>query len=216
MSTVLLAEDHNLVRQAIKFMIEADPDFSIVGEAADGLEAIELVDRLKPEILVVDVMMPGLNGLDVTKQVVQRFSETRVIVLSMHADEAYVLEALKNGASGYVLKESSIENLLDAFRQIRSGMLYLSPPLSQRAIQSYTERAQDSALAPYDELTAREREVMQLTAEGFTSSEVAKRLFISPRTAETHRANLMRKLNLRSQAELIRFALRKGILPLYV
>lgn len=195
-------------------MLDADPEFSVVGETADGLETVALVEKLQPNLLVVDVMMPGLNGLEVARQVLSRSSNTRIVVLSMHSDEAYVLEALKNGVLGYVLKDSSVDDLIRALNDVSCGMLYLSPPLSQRAIQSYTQRAQETVSGPYSQLTGREREVMQLTVDGLTNAKIAERLSISPRTAETHRANLMRKLNVRTQAELIRLAFRTGILQL--
>ena len=171
-------------------LLEAEPDFVIVGEASDGLEAIALVEQLRPDILVVDVMMPGVNGLEVTRQVSNRLPETRIVILSMHSDEAYVLEALRNGASGYVLKDSSASDLVQALREVSDGRRYLSPPLSERAIEAYVQRSESASIDPYDRLT------------------------ISTRTAETHRASVMRKLNLRTQTELIRYALRRGILPM--
>ena len=210
----MLAEDHNVVRQALKMLLEAEPDFVIVGEASDGLEAIALVEQLRPDILVVDVMMPGVNGLEVTRQVSNRLPETRIVILSMHSDEAYVLEALRNGASGYVLKDSSASDLVQALREVSDGRRYLSPPLSERAIEAYVQRSESASIDPYDRLTTREREVLNLVAQGNSNSEVASRLTISTRTAETHRASVMRKLNLRTQTDLIRYALRRGILPL--
>jgi DNA-binding NarL/FixJ family response regulator len=159
-------------------------------------------------------MMPGLSGLEVTRQVHERFPQTRIVVLSMHASEPYVMEALRNGASGYVLKESSAADLIQAVREVMAGRHYLSQPLSDRAIQAYAERGQSAAsLDPYETLTAREREVLHLAAEGYSSTEMAAKLGISPRTVETHRAHLMRKLNLQNQSELIRYALRRGLLP---
>ena len=195
-------------------LLEAEPDFVIVGEASDGLEAIALVEQLRPDILVVDVMMPGVNGLEVTRQVSNRLPETRIVILSMHSDEAYVLEALRNGASGYVLKDSSASDLVQALREVSDGRRYLSPPLSERAIEAYVQRSESASIDPYDRLTTREREVLNLVAQGNSNSEVASRLTISTRTAETHRASVMRKLNLRTQTDLIRYALRRGILPL--
>ena len=213
-TTIVLADDHNVVRQGLRALLEGEPDLSIVGEASNGLEAVELAERLRPNVLVVDVMMPGLNGLEVTREVTQRSPLTRVIVLSMHANEAYVLEALKNGAVGYVLKDSCADELVQAVRQARTDRYYLSSPLSERAIASYVQRAKKASLDPYDTLTTREREVLQLAAEGHTSAEIASRLFISARTVETHRANLMHKLGLTNQIDLVRYALRRGILSL--
>jgi len=213
-TTIVLADDHNVVRQGLRALLEGEPDLSIVGEASNGLEAVELAERLRPNVLVVDVMMPGLNGLEVTREVTQRSPQTRVIVLSMHANEAYVLAALKNGAVGYVLKDSCADELVQAVRQARTDRYYLSSPLSERAIASYVQRAKKASLDPYDTLTTREREVLQLAAEGYTSAEIASRLFISARTVETHRANLMHKLGLTNQIDLVRYALRRGILSL--
>jgi DNA-binding NarL/FixJ family response regulator len=212
--TIVLAEDHHVVRQGLRSLLEGEADFSIVAEAADGLKTVELIDRLKPNVLVADLIMPGLSGLEVTRQVRERSPQTHVVILSMHASEAYVLQALKNGAAGYVLKDSSATELVHAIREAVAGRRYLSPPLSERAIEVYLQKAENSALDPYETLTEREREVLHLAAEGYGNAEIAERLSISPRTAETHRANLMRKLDLHNQTDLIRYALRRGILTL--
>lgn len=214
MTTIVLADDHHVVRQGLRALLNAEPDLSIVGEAADGLEVAHLVERVQPDVLVMDLMMPGLNGLEVTRQVSKRFPQTHVVILSMYDNEAYVLEALRNGARGYVLKGSNAADLLQAVREVAAGQLYLSAPLSQRAIEAYVQKVQPASLDQYETLTSREREVLQLAVEGNNTGEIAERLSISPRTVETHRANLMRKLSLRTQTELIRFALRRGILPL--
>jgi DNA-binding NarL/FixJ family response regulator len=212
--TIILADDHHVMRQGLRRLIEAQEDFRVVAEAGDGLAAVQLTERLTPDVLIVDVMMSGLNGLEVTRQVVQRAPRTRVIMLSMYSNEAYVLEALKNGAAGYVLKESTATDLVRAVHEVAAGRRYLSPPLSEHAIETYLEKAHDTPLDLYETLTTREREVLQLAAEGRTNADIAAALFVSPRTVETHRAHLMRKLDLRTQADLIRYALRRGILPL--
>jgi DNA-binding NarL/FixJ family response regulator len=214
MKTIVLADDHHVVRQGLRALLEAEPDFSVIGEAGDGLEALQLIEQLKPNVLVLDLMMPGLNGLEVTRQAGKHSSHTRIVILSMYANEAYVLEALGNGASAYVLKDSSSADLVLAVREAASGRRYLSPPLSDRAIEAYQEKAKAASLDNYETLTTREREVLQLAAEGNTSSEIAARLGISPRTAETHRTHLMHKLSLHTQADLIRYALRRGIIPM--
>lgn len=213
MTTIVLADDHVVVRQGLRALLESEDDFEVIAEASDGLEACELVDKHHPDVLVLDVMMPNLNGLDVARQVRQRAPRTQVVMLSMHANEAYILRALRNGAIGYVLKESGNVDLVRAVRQAAIGQRFLSPPLSDRAIQAYARRAEDAQLDPYENLTSREREVFQLTAEGYSNKQIAERLGISPRTAETHRANLMRKLGLSSRPELIRYAVRRGVLP---
>lgn len=207
--TLLLADDHPIVRQGLRALLAAETDLRFVGEAAEGLEALRLAERLRPDVLVLDLMMPGLNGLDVARQVARRAPETRVVILSMHAHEAYVLEALLAGASAYVLKESSSDELVKAIRAVTSGRRYLSPPLSEEALGAYSRRTGSLPPDPYHTLTAREREVLQLTAEGHSGADIAERLFISPRTVETHRANLMRKLKVRNQKELIRYALQR-------
>ena len=214
MTTILLAEDHHVVRQAFKVLLEGDPDWLVVGEAADGLDTVALAEQLHPDILLVDLMMPGINGLEVTRQVSRLSPETRVVVLSMHSDEAYVLEALRNGAVGYVLKGSTAKELMQALREVSMGRRYLSPPLSERALDDYVKRARDTDADPYETLTTRERELLHLVAEGHSSSEIAGRMSISQRTVETHRTNVNRKLGLRTRADLIRYALRRGILPL--
>ena len=216
-TTVVLADDHAVVRAGLRALLGAEPDLRVVGEATDGVQAVQVVERLRPRVLVVDVMMPGLNGLEVTRQVRQRVPPVRVIVLSMHATEPYVMEALRLGAAGYVLKDASTEELVHAVRQVAAGGRYLSAPLSERAIAAYVEKAQASHAAardPYESLTTREREVLQLAAEGGSNAEIAARLSLSTRTVEMHRGNLMHKLGLKTQTDVVRYALRRGIIPL--
>ena len=214
MTTVVLADDHRVVRQGLRTLLDAQRDLSVVGEATDGLEVVRLVERLRPDVLVVDLMMPGLGGLEITRQVSRRTQQTHVVVLSMHADESYVLEALRNGAAGYVLKCASAAELIEAVREVAAGRRYLSPPLSDRAIDAYAQKDRDATLDVYETLTTREREVLHLAAEGHSNRTSAARLSISPRTAETHRANILRKLGLQNQSELVRYALRRGILQM--
>jgi DNA-binding NarL/FixJ family response regulator len=213
-TTIILADDHHVVRQGLRVLLAAEADFTVVGEAGDGIEAIALVERLQPHVLILDLMMPGLNGLEATRQLRQALPGTQVLVLSMHANEAYVLAALRNGAAGYVLKDSPMTVLVQAVREVAAGRRFLGPRVCERAIETYLLRSEQTPLDPYDTLTTREREILQLAAEGHTSPEIADRLFLSRRTVEAHRANLMRKLELSSQTDLIRFALRRGILPL--
>jgi len=212
MITIALAEDHHLVREGFKLVLSAESDFKLIGEAADGLAAVQLVEQRKPNVLLLDLMIPRLHGPEVTRQVRQQSPGTRVIILSMHADEPYVMEALRNGASGYVLKDCTAADLVQAVRTVVAGRRYLSPVLAERALTGYVEHPGESALDLYETLTNRERLVLQLAAEGKTSGEIGTALFISPRTAETHRAHLMRKLSLRSQTDLVRFAIRRGII----
>ena len=214
MTTIVLADDHHIVRHGLQRLLEAEPNLSVVGEAADGREAVNLVEQLKPNVLILDLMMPGLHGLEVIRQISQRSPLTRVIVLSMYANEAYVLESLRNGAYAYVLKDSHAADVVLAVREVVADRYYLSPPLSQRALEAYRQKAEAMPLNPYETLTAREREVLQLAAEGYSSTEIAASLSISPRTVEAHRAATMRKLGLHTQTDLIRYALRRGILSL--
>lgn len=212
--TIVLADDHNLVRQGLRALLTEEPDFSIVGEAADGVETMRLVNRVKPDILVLDLIIPSLNGLEVTREVRRRHPATRVIILSMYENEAYVSEAIRNGASGYVLKCSTSADLVKAIREAVAGRCYLSSALSIAAIEAYSRRTKTGKLDRYETLTTREREVFHLTAEGHTSAEIARRLFISSRTVEIHRANMLRKLKLHNQTDVVRFAIERGILPL--
>ena len=209
--TILLADDHIVVRQGLRSLLELEPEFKVVGEASNGVEAIQMVEQLRPHILVLDLMMPALNGLEVTRRV---HDLTRVLMLSMHADESYVMEALKGGAYGYLLKDSTATELVQAVTMVSEGRRYLGSPFSEQAIATYMQRARSTPQDPYDTLTAREREVLQLVVEGNSSNEISSMLSISARTVETHRANLMRKLKISSQVELIRFALKRGLLPL--
>ena len=211
MPTIVLADDHHIVRQALRALLETESDFELVGEAGDGLEAVRVVDRLQPRVLVCDVMMPALNGLEVVRQITQR-TKTRVLILSMHADDAHVSEALKYGAAGYILKDCQSSELIHAIREVAAGRRYLSPQISERAIELYGRNFGQAPEDPYETLTAREREVLQLAAEGNTNAQISERLFVSPRTIETHRANLMRKLNLQNNRDLLRYAVKRGII----
>lgn len=213
MTTIVLADDHHVVRQGLRVLLETEPEFHIVGEAPDGLKASQLVKRLQPDVLVVDLMMNDLNGLEVTRQVAKHSPKTRVIILSMYANEGYVLEALRGGAKGYVLKQSTSDQLVRAIHEVAAGNRYLSPPLSERAIEAYVKKTEQVELDSYDTLTIREREVLHLVVEGCTNVEVSKRLCISQRTVQVHRANMMHKLGLKNQTELLRYALERGILP---
>lgn len=214
MTKIVVADDHHVVRQGLRTLLEAEPGFRIIGEAGDGLEAARLVERLKPDVLVLDLMMPGLNGLEVTRQVNKCSPQTRVVVLSMYANEPYVMEALRHGAAGYVLKEANTTELVQAVREVANGRRYLSPPLSERAIEAYVKKAKAVALDPYETLTTREREVLHLAAQGYSNTKIGVRLSVSPRTVETHRANVTRKLDLHKQTDLIRYALRRGIISM--
>ena len=209
--TLILADDHPIVRQGLRHLLEDEPGFLILAEAGDGLEAIRLVDLHKPKILIVDMMMPGLNGLEVLRQVKKISPSTRTIVLSMQSADVYVVEALKNGAAGYVLKETGPGELIKAVHEVTLGNQFLSAKLAER-FQNGGMEIQDTPADAYETLTAREREIFQMTVEGRTSQEIGEKLMISPRTVEIHRSNLTAKLGIKNQADLIRFAIKRGIL----
>jgi DNA-binding NarL/FixJ family response regulator len=214
MTTIVLADDHALVREGLRTVLGGEDDWLVVGEAVDGLEALALAEQLQPNVLIVDLMLPGLNGLEVIHQVRRRLPHTLLVALSMHANESYVLAALRNGAAAYVLKDASSTDILQALREVLAGRRYLSPPLSQYALETYIQKAKGAPLDSYETLTSREREVLHLVAQGATTPAIAAQLGVSPRTIETYRTNLMRKLGLRSQTDLIRYALQRGLIPL--
>ncbi len=211
--TLILADDHPIVRQGLRHLLEKEADFRIIGEAGDGVEAIRLVERMEPDILLVDMMMPGLNGLEVLRQIKKLSPGTRTIVLSMQSADAYVVEALKNGAAGYVLKETGPGELVQAVQEVVQGNRFLSAKFTER-LPVIDALIQDTPTDPYESLTAREREILQMTAEGLTSAEIGRKLMISPRTVDEHRANIIAKLGFKNPADLIRFAIKRGILPL--
>lgn len=210
MNTIILADDHQVLREALRILLEMQPDLQVIAETGDGLEAAQLTERHKPDILIVDMMMPGLSGLEVARRTKRVSPATRVIVLSMHDTEGYVAESLQVGVSGYVLKKNSSQELVFAIRRALEGSLYLSPSLDQRSLQEYIQRTHAlQADDPFDALTDREREVLQLAAEGLNNPQIAERLSLSPRTVEMHRGNLMRKLGLKSQTDLVKYAVKR-------
>ena len=212
--TIVLADDHHIVREGLKTILDAQPDFQIVGEADDGLQVGPLVERLKPSVLVLDLMMPGLNGLEISRQVRRNTPQTQIVILSMHANEAYVAEALAAGAAAYLLKRATSDELVNAIHEAVAGRRYLSSPLSDRLIDAYIRKLEaEEEDDPYATLTPREREVIHLAAEGSTNNEIAERLSLSVRTVEKHRSNLMHKLGLKKQTDLIRYAFQRGLLP---
>jgi DNA-binding NarL/FixJ family response regulator len=211
MTTLVVAEDHALVREGLKSLLKTDPTLKPVGDASDGLQAVKAVEELKPDLLVLDLMLPRLHGLEVLRQV-RKLKTTKVLVVSMHAESPYVLEAFQSGAAGYLLKDSGAHELIKAIRLVISGQRYLSSRLTDMALNAYLKKVEGVIVDIYATLSSRERVVLQLAAEGNSSAQIGKQLFISPRTVETHRTNLMKKLSLRSQTELVRFAIRKKII----
>lgn len=212
--TIALADHHHLIRESVRALIETKKDFKVVGEIADGLKVVGLVQRRRPRVLIMALAMPGLSSFEVILRVRQRSPETAVILLSRYADDQYVTEALRSGASGYVMTQARGIELIRAIRKVSTGARYLSAPLSKHPMDTWLHRAKTRPRDPYDALTSREREVLNLMSEGHSSANMASRLSISRRTAESHRANVMRKLHLRNQIDLIRFAIARGIVAL--
>jgi two-component system, NarL family, response regulator NreC len=209
---ILLADDHHIVREGIRLLLQSEDGFAVVGEAGDGVAAVEAALRLRPDILIADMVMPAINGIEVTRQVRKHLPGTLVILLSMYDTVAYVSEALRAGASAYVLKKSNPRELIHAIQQVMAGGRYISPPLDEAAIEEYIRRTVDTAGAdPVEGLTERERLVFLMAARGFSNPEIAGALSLSPRTIETHRANMLRKLGLSSQSELVRYAVQHGL-----
>jgi two-component system, NarL family, response regulator NreC len=210
---IVLADDHTVMRSGLKLLLEREADFSVVGEAQDGREAVRTVEEQSPDVVVMDVAMPNLNGIEATMRIVDSHPRTAVIILSMHSDEGYVLRALKAGARGYLLKDSAESDLIAAVRKVNEGRTFFSPAISNLLMEDYVREIRNrGAEDSYELLTARERELLQLLAEGKTTKEIAAYLQLSPYTVDTHRGNLMRKLNVNSLAELILYAVRKGII----
>jgi DNA-binding NarL/FixJ family response regulator len=213
--SIVLVDDHPIMRNGLRASLATAAEFQIVAETGDGLDAVRLAEQQQPDVLILDLMLPGLGGLDVLPIVRVRSPKTRVVVFSMLAAEEYVLTALRHGAMGYVLKGCTATQLEEAVRRAAEGLRYLSPEISDRALDAYHEKATASLPTPHDMLTPREREVFQLTAEGNGCAEVALRLSISRRTAEMHRASAMRKLGLKTQADVARYAMRRKMIPGY-
>src|SRR5580765_2653522 len=212
--TLVLAEDWVMVRQGVRALLESEKGFSIVGECGDGLETVKLVERLKPDVLVLGLMLPSLNGLDVVCHLGQKSRPARAVILTMHANEAYVLEALRNGAYGYVLKDTPFEELVTAIREVHAGRKYLCRPLSEISIKDYLLKSNERQLNRFETLTARQRQVVQLVAEGKSSREIGHVLGISPRTVETHRAQAMKLVGVNKQTDLVRMVLLQGLPPI--
>ena len=210
---VVVADDHTIIRSGLRMLLEREAGFEVVGEASDGRQAVELAESLKPDVIMLDIGMPNLNGIEATRQIVQKLPRTRVVVLSMHSDESYVLKALKSGARGYLLKDSAESDILNAIRAVSEGKAYFSPEISKMLVDDYMRQMQQRGVEDsYELLTAREREILQLLAEGKSNKDISSALNLSPYTVETHRSNILQKLNLHSLPELILYAVRKGVI----
>jgi len=214
MIRVLLADDHGVVRMGLRFILEQETDMEVAGEAADGREAVRLARVLSPEVVVMDIAMPQLNGIDATSQIVKQNPRINVLILSMHNDETYLLRALEAGARGFLLKDTAEEDLVRAVRVAAQGKPFFSPAIAQALLEDYMRNLQQrNQQDSYSLLTEREKEVLQLLAEGRSNKEVAQLLNLSVYTVETHRTRIMQKLNLHNTAELVLYAVRKKIIP---
>ena len=214
MTTILLADDHRIFRAGLRPLLAAQPDLVVVGEADDGLAALALARELRPDVAVLDITMPGLNGLEVTRHLAAEAPAVRVIILSMHSDRRYVLEALRAGARGYLLKDSGFEELLVAIRAVRDGSVHLGAAVGEQVIRDYVDAARGDTGGAFALLSGREREVLQLLAEGLATTEVADRLSLSVKPVESHRKSLMDTLDIHRIAELTKYAIREGLTPL--
>jgi two-component system response regulator NreC len=210
---VLLADDHGVVRKGLRFLLESEPDLEVVGEAADGRQAVDMTSQLRPDVVVMDIAMPRLNGIDATSQIVKQNPDVGVIMLSMYSDEEYLVRTLTAGAKGYLLKDSAETDLVSAVHSVRDGKPFFSPAITKTLLDDYVRRLQQRGLADsYELLSDREREVLQLLAEGKTNKEVATIFNLSTHTVETHRTHIMQKLNLHNTAEIVLYAVRKKII----
>ena len=209
---VVLADDHAVLRAGLRALLEAEPDMTVVGEAANGDEAVEQVRKLHPDVIVMDLTMPGLGGLAATRRISASETETKVLVLTVHAEEEYLLPVIDAGASGYVTKTSADRDLVKAIRVVATGEVFLYPHAAKLLLQRYKVAGSSGGGDPMQRLTQREREVLSLTAAGYSSTEIGERLFISPKTVDTYRSRIMHKLELNHRSELVRFALETGLL----
>jgi DNA-binding NarL/FixJ family response regulator len=210
--SILLADDHTLVRQGLRKVLEEQPDWHVVAEAGDGREAVRLAEQHKPDVAIIDVAMPLLNGVETTRQIARRVAGVRILVLSMYADEAYVTQILKAGATGYLLKDSADVDLFQAVSAVAQGKSFFSPAVARLMLNDYVRQRGDTGIDRYETLSEREREIFQLVAECKTNKDIAAMLFIAPSTVETHRARIMDKLDLHSAAEIALYAVRRGVI----
>jgi two-component system, NarL family, response regulator NreC len=210
---VLIADDHPLIRSGLRALLSRESDFEVVGEAADGYQALQLVEQLKPDVVMLDVSMPRLNGIDVAKKISETIPCTRIIIVSIHSDEGYVLRALKAGAMGYLLKASPEADILNAVRTVAAGHAYLSPEMSRLLVEEYVREMRFRGVEDsYDLLSIREKEILQLLVNGKSNRQIAEMIHVSVATVETHRTNVFQKLGIHSLPELILYAVRKGLL----
>ena len=210
---IVLADDHTIMRHGLRLVLERQPDFAVVGEASNGREAVDIIAQENPDVAVMDIAMPLLNGIEAAKKITEERLKTVVVILSMHSDESYILRALRAGARGYLLKDSAENDLIQAIRAVYAGKAFFSPAVSRVLADDYLRQIQQQGVEdPYELLTGRERELLQLIVELKSTKDIAGLLGVSPRTIDTHRGNLMQKLNVHSIPELILYAMRKGVI----
>ena len=208
---VLVADDHTILRQGIKALLDNQEGIEVIGEAKDGREALEIIEETLPDVILMDIAMPGLNGLEATRRIKKKFPRMKVLVLTMYTNEEYIFQILNAGANGYLVKETAFQDLISAIKAVYKNEAFMSPSISKKVINSYIKRAQDDEEQTCEILTTREREILQLIAEGNSSKKIAEGLFISPKTVETHRTHIMDKLNIHNRTGLIKYAIRKGM-----
>lgn len=211
---IILADDHRIIREGIRNLLSQEQDFKVVGEASDGREVVRLNQELQPDVLIMDITMPNLNGIDATRQIIKQNPETKIIALSMHSDHHFVAEMLQAGATAYLLKDCVSDELVQAIRLVCQGKTYLSPEIASLLVKDYRSQVQQTSTPKSVTLSPREREVLQLLAEGHSTKNIAEKLFLSVKTIEAHRAQIMRKLDIHNVAELTKYAIREGLTSL--
>ena len=211
---VLVADDHTILRQGIKALLDNQAGIEVIGEAKDGREVLALVERLRPDVVLMDIAMPGLNGLEATRRIKKKIPSTKILVLTMYTNEEYVFQVLSAGADGYLVKETAFQDLISAIRAVYRDEAFMSPSISKKVINRCMQKARGDVDKTGDLLTTREREILQLIAEGSSNKKIAEVLFISPKTVETHRTHIMDKLNIHNRTELIKYAIRNRIVDI--
>jgi two-component system response regulator NreC len=215
MIKIMIADDHRILRQGIRSLLASQEDFEIIAESSDGRETVKEAIKHKPDVVLMDIAMPNLNGFEATRQIKKKLPETKILVLSMYRDDEYILQALQAGVSGYVLKDVAVEELITAIRAVNNSQYYLSPSISRTVIDASLGKIEKADREPFDLLTPREREIVQLIAEGYTNKEIAAKLFISVKTVDAHRSHIMEKLDIHDVALLVKYAIRKGLTDLH-
>jgi DNA-binding NarL/FixJ family response regulator len=212
---ILLVDDHQIMREGLMSLMAGEPDLEVVGDASDGRQAVQMAKRLKPDLVVMDISMPGLSGIEATRQIIDELGRVRVLALSMHADPRFVAGALEAGAHGYMIKDCTSQELLECIRTVAGGGTYLSPQVAEVVVKGFVRRlGEETGTPPASVLTPREREVLQLLVEGYTAKAIAERIHLGVKTVETHRRNIMEKLGLKNMVDLIKYAMREGVVSL--